>query len=288
MQTYLDCVPCFVRQTIDAMRMVTNDPALQEKVVKKILLETAELDFKESPPYMGMIIHRYVREFTGLKDPYKEEKDRFNRAALHMYAQLKETTLSSPAPFTTAVKLAIAGNIIDFGVTAQISEELVEKTVEFCLEQDLPSSAIEQLKKGITRAKKIMFLGDNAGEIVFDKLLIEQMPLDRIVYVVKASPIVNDATMEDAVATGLTKLVKVIDNGTDAQGTILKQCSPEFLDEFEKADLIIAKGQAHYETLNKATGKNIFFLLKVKCPVLARDIGCKKGEMMVKQIGGKF
>jgi uncharacterized protein with ATP-grasp and redox domains len=134
----------------------------------------------------------------------------------------------------------------------------------------------------VNQAEKILDLADNAGEIVFDRLLIEQLPTEKVTLVVKGEPVINDATMEDAKVAGLTEIVKVIDNGSDAPGTIMESCSQRFLEHFEDSDLVIAKGQGNYETLSRVD-KNIFFILKAKCPVIARDLGCKVGEMIIRR-----
>lgn len=262
MQTYLDCIPCLIRQTVDALRFVTDDLDLQEKIVKDILVETAQLDFRQSPPYMARRIHEHIRNLTGVDDPYKEVKKRFNQAALSMLPSLKKTVQNSSNPIETAIKISIAGNIIDFGVKTDIDETLVADTLQYCLEQKLEQKSMQIFKQSVMNANHILFLGDNAGEIVFDRLLLEEMPLEKVTYVVKGGPIINDATIDDAKTSGITDIVRVIDNGSNAPGTILNQCSKSFLDEFKKADLIIAKGQANYETLSEITKKNIFFFFK--------------------------
>ena len=126
-----------------------------------------------------------------------------------------------------------------------------------------------------------MYIGDNSGEIIFDKFLLENLPLSKVTYVVKGGPIVNDATMEDAISTGLVDLVKVIDNGHSAQGTILKDCSSAFINEFDKADLIISKGQANFETLSSIEDKTIFYLLRAKCSSVAHAIGCNRMDYVL-------
>ena len=123
-------------------------------------------------------------------------------------------------------------------------------------------------------------LADNAGEIVFDRLLIEQLPIDRVTVAVRGYPVINDATLDDAETAGLTDIVDVISNGSDAPGTLLDDCSEAFRSRFEEADLIIAKGQGNYETLAQSP-RPIFFLLRVKCPVVARDLDYPVGSMVV-------
>jgi uncharacterized protein with ATP-grasp and redox domains len=140
----------------------------------------------------------------------------------------------------------------------------------------------EDFGKAVNESESILYLADNAGEIVFDRLLIEQMPTEKVTVAVKGSPVINDATIEDAIHAGLPQIVDVIENGSDAPGTILENCSQAFRDHFAKADLVVAKGQGNYETLSDVN-KNIFFILKAKCPVISRNIGCEVGEMILQK-----
>lgn len=281
MKTHFDCLPCIVRQAIDASRFVTNNMELQEEIIRQVIVELAEFDLNESPPYMSQIIHRKVRELSGIGDPYREVKHKFTLLGLELYEELKELVEKSEDPFMTALKLSIAGNIIDFGVFEQVSDELVYQSINNCLEAPLPLDVVENLKYDILKAANILFLGDNAGETVFDRLLLEQMPIEKIIYVVKGAPIVNDAIMEDAEEAGLTDLLRVIDNGSDAQGTITSLCSAEFNTSLEDADLIIAKGQAHYETMSHMELNCIYHLFQAKCSVISGDLGCEEGEMVI-------
>ncbi len=147
------------------------------------------------------------------------------------------------------------------------------------LTQELNGS-IEKFKEAVLSANKILYLGDNSGEIVFDRLLIEQLPYDKVTYAVRGYPVINDVTMDDAVATGITKLVTVIDNGSDAPGTILDECSDKFKRVFHDADMIISKGQGNYESLSDSN-KNIFFIFKVKCRVVAENTKSALGSMVI-------
>ena len=286
MKTFLDCIPCFVRQALDSARLATDDEQIHEQVVRETLRLAADLDMSQSPPAIGQKIHRLIRRLIGDNDPYHRIKEQFNNLALKLYPELKERVMESEDPFTTAVRLAIAGNIIDFGVKTSLAESDVEKTIEQSLMGHFDDNQIQGFKDAVTQAKKILYLADNTGEIVFDRLLIEQLPIERVTVVVKGEPVINDATMQDAVIAGLDKIVEVVDNGSDAPGTILESCSQSFRNRFDKADLIIAKGQGNYETLSDVD-KNIFFILKAKCPVIARDLGCKVGEMILRR-GEKF
>jgi len=280
MKTYFDCIPCFIRQVLDSIRMTTKDGQIHEKVLREALSLASKMDLQQSPPAMAQKIHRFIRQTTGVEDPYLNVKNRFNKLTLMMYPELKERIETSADPLETAVRLAIAGNIIDFGVNSTLQENAVEQTIAESLEDELDSDASQRFRDATAAAKDILYLGDNAGEIVFDRLLIEQLPYERVTFVVRGSPILNDATMEDAQISGLTDIVDVIDNGSDAPGTILESCSEAFRQIFEESDLLIAKGQGNFETLNDVR-KNKFFMLRPKCSVLAEHLGCKIGSLVL-------
>ena len=282
MKIFLDCIPCFVRQALDSARLATDDEQIHEKVVREVLRLSADLDMSQSPPEIGQKIHRLIRSLVGSDDPYYRVKKQFNSLALKLYPDLRKQIISSNDQFETAVRLAIAGNIIDFGVKSSLSESEVKKTINDSLSSYLDPEQVLNFKNAVIEAEKILYLADNAGEIVFDHLLIEQLPIEKITVVVKGSPVINDATIDDANVVGLGRIVEVIDNGSDGPGTILETCSQSFRNRFEDADLIIAKGQGNYETLSDLD-KNIFFILKAKCPVIARDLGCEVGEMILRK-----
>lgn len=284
MKAYFDCIPCMIRQALEAVRLVTDDSSIHEQVMRMVLSETAaSADFNESSPYMFEIIHRRIKEMLNCHDPYHVLKDKFNNEALSIYDSLANIIEESDNPFETAMRIAIAGNIIDCSISIQIEEEQVRDSIKESLERPILFNTSEELEQAVQEADKILYLGDNSGEIVFDKLLIKQMSPEKITYVVKGEPVLNDVTMEDAVSVGMSELVTVIDNGTGVPGTILKMCSPEFKEEYEAADLVISKGQGNYETLSEVTDKDIFFLLKAKCPVIAMDLNCQLGDIVVKK-----
>jgi uncharacterized protein with ATP-grasp and redox domains len=282
MRIFLDCIPCFIRQALDAARLATDDEETHERVLREILVLAKDLDMSQSPPVIGQKMHRLIRELVGIEDPYRDIKKRFNNAALRLYPKMREYIVESKDMLGTAIRLAIAGNIIDFGVNGGLRERELEKTVSDCLAADFPDGSLESFRRAVNEAQGILYIADNAGEIIFDRLLIEQLPLEKVVVVIKGSPVINDATMEDALLSGLPKIVEVIDNGSDAPGTVLESCSEPFRARFEKADLVIAKGQGNYETLSDVD-KNIFFILKAKCPVIAKDLGCEVGEMILRE-----
>jgi len=281
MKTYFDCLPCFIRQALNASRLISNDKKIHERVMRNVLKKTAEMDLNQPPPAMGRLIYQMIRDVSGNNDPYKEIKEKFNRFILDLYPEFQRIILTSNNPFETAVRLAIAGNIIDFGVGNDIRTADIHEIVNQSITQDLAGN-IDILIHEVNSANKILYLGDNSGEIVFDRLLIEQLPLNKITYAVRGYPVINDVTIDDARDTGITGLVKVVDNGSDAPGTLLDLCSDEFCEIFSEADLIISKGQGNYESLSDSN-KNIFFIFMVKCPVVASNTGYDQGSMVILQ-----
>jgi len=282
MRIFLDCIPCFIRQALDAARLATHDMQIHEQVLREVLVLAKDLDMSQSPPIMGQKIHRLIRELVGIEDPYRDVKRRFNNAALQLYSGMRTQIVESKDMLETAIRLAIAGNIIDFGVNGKLHESELEQTVSECLATESSDIQLRSFRQAVNEAEEILYIADNAGEIIFDRLLIEQLPIEKVTVVVKGSPVINDATMEDAMLAGLPKIVEVIDNGTDAPGTILESCSRPFLACFEKADLIIAKGQGNYETLSNVD-ENIFFILKAKCPVIAEHLDCELDQMILRR-----
>lgn len=281
MKTVLDCIPCTIRQALDAARMVSADPEFHEQILRDVLNWTAQMDLSHSAPVMAQRIHRRLRELT-IDDPYRAIKDRMNAIALELIPTLKEKVDSAGDPLIMAVRLAIAGNIIDLGVNGNLTEDHVYEAVKNALIEPFVGDT-ERFREAVAHAQSILYLADNAGEIAFDRLLIEQLSPQRVVAAVRGAPVINDATLADARAVGLDKIVEVIVNGSDAPATIVTDCSRDFRRRFAEADLIIAKGQGNYESLSDEPG-NIFFLFKVKCPVIADHVHQPIGTQILMHI----
>jgi uncharacterized protein with ATP-grasp and redox domains len=277
--TYLDCIPCFLRQGIDAARYVTDDHRVHEQIVREILRLAVDLDFKRPPPWVGQLIHRKLRELTGVNDPYREAKSQFNRFAMKILPELRSLVNRDTERLFAATQIVVAANVIDLGVNSALSEDQAYRTLCNAHSTSL-AGEWERFREQANGAKRILYLADNAGEIAIDRLLMEQLGPQRVTLAVRGKAVINDATLDDAYAVGLHEIVEVIDNGSDAPGTILDDCSDAFQKRFHEADLIIAKGQGNFETLSEIDA-NIFFLLKVKCPVIAGHIGLSTGTHAV-------
>ncbi len=281
MKTSLDCIPCILRQALDAARLVSTQPAVHEQIIRDVLRWAGEMNLNQSPPAIAQRIHRRLREITGVDDPYRKAKDRWNCLAMELIPALRAKVESASDPLLMAARLAIAGNVIDMGINGNLTEADVRQAVNQALVAPFFGEQ-EKFRQAVTQAQSILYLADNAGEIAFDRLLVEQISPERVTFVVRGAPVINDATLADARAVGLDKIVEVIDNGSDAPGTILSDCRQEFRHCFAAADLIIAKGQGNFETLSNEPG-NLFFLFKVKCPVIADHVNQPVGTQMLAQ-----
>lgn len=281
MKTFFDCIPCLIRQAIDSLRLAGADEPTHEHVLREVLEAAARMDFGQPPAAMAQRVHRRIRELTGKPDPYLDAKARLNATALKLYPAFQQRLRLAPKPMELAVRLAIAANMMDLGVKTSLDDSQVCSALADSVAEPLQGD-VDEFCRHAAEADRILYLTDNAGEIVFDRLLIEQMAVEKVTLAVKGGPVLNDATREDAEATGLADLVEVIDNGSDAPGTILDDCSPSFREHFDRADLIIAKGQGNYETLSESP-RPIYFLLRVKCPIIARDLKCPIGTMVIRR-----
>lgn len=280
MRVHLDCFPCFLKQALIALRLGTKDKTLQEKILKSILDDIKRADTSKPPAYTTTFIHKTIRNLLG-RDPFKEIKSEYNQIALRLYPSLKTTIMESPDPLWTSTRLAIAGNVIDFGIFTSID---IEGTIKRALENQLAVDDYSDFRKSVVESDKILYITDNAGEIVFDRMLIETLISlsKKVIVSVKGTPVINDSTVEDAIESGLVHVCEVIDNGSEAVGTILQWTSLEFQKIFNNAHLIISKGQGNFETLF-STRKNIFFLFQSKCYVVSQELNLPLGSMILKK-----
>ncbi len=278
MKLNLECIPCFMRQALKASRFCNLGEKEQEKILREVMTVLLNERWDKTPPELAHVVHAVVRKYCG--DPYGEIKRRSNELALKLYPDVKETVEKSDDPLKTAVKVAIAGNIIDFGAVDKddVEEFNLMDFVRKVVNEELTVDHCELFKEKLETGESILYFADNAGEIVFDRILIETMlsiKKFRITFVVKAGPIINDATIEDARQVGLDGVVdefRFISNGEVG----VERNSPEVSRWIDEHDIVISKGQGNYEGLSEFSG--IFYMLMVKCPVIARHIGVSVGS----------
>lgn len=278
MEIFLDCLPCMLRQVLEASRMITENHALHEKIMEDTMKIVSEYKKYRCSPDMCKAIHQTVKKHTGVADPYAHIKERDIKAAKNVYPQLREIFQKKGNSLYWALKIAATGNIID---SALYNDVNVENCVEKELEKEFSICDIAVFEEQLKTAKRLLIIGDNAGETVFDRVLAEHLQSVNIIYAVRSEPIINDATVKDAYASGLDNCTKIISTGCNAPGAILEDCSMEFIDVFNRADIVISKGQGNYEALSDQNGK-IFFLLKAKCPMIAKKLGVVLNDYVFK------
>jgi uncharacterized protein with ATP-grasp and redox domains len=268
-----------MNQALRAGRIATNN----EKKIKKLLDEVGKLiekiPLENTPPETGAIIYKKVSEITNNFDPYKKIKEKNIKHAMQLYPELKFVVKESNDSLLTAIRLAVAGNVIDLGIDKEFN---IVEDIETILHQEFAVFDYELFKQELETAKEILYIGDNAGEAVFDKILIEKLGKP-VTFAVREIPVINDITFKEAKQIGIDKVAKVISSGSIAPGTILDLCSNEFIEIFNNADMVISKGQGNYEGLS-GVNRSIFFLLKAKCPVIANNLGVKENDIILKGV----
>ena len=279
------CLPCVVNQAIKVADMV----GMKEKgnLLRRVFSYLSKVDYNAitSPELIGEIFS-IIKEETGNQDPYKETRQKYNKMFLERLPAYEKEIEQSKNPFEEAVKYAIIGNVIDFNPIHELTIRDVERHFKRLKGENLEINDASLLQKELETAKTILYLGDNCGEICLDKILLKKMkamnPKVQIFFATRGAAVVNDSIEEDAYLVGIDEVATVVSNGDSSLGTVLSRTSKEFLQIYEKADVVIAKGQANYECLSTEK-KNIYFLLMTKCQAIAKDIGALEMRMILKR-----
>lgn len=268
-----DCFSCILEMSLRYLRKLTLNENQIHNVYFDILNMLPIQDRTWNITSAGVIEPIMSRIMTAVEnaDPLSSEKEKQNRQLMKLYPELKEIVETSTYPLLTAAHLAILGNAIDVMLSGGKAD--INQVIDEQLARPLPQRAFDVFSKQMGKSRRILYFGDNAGEIVLDKLLIETLKKHcraEIVFVVRSMPALNDATTKDATAVGIDRLVTVVENGMDGPfpGTILRRCSKELNDLFQKADLIISKGGGNFESLDeeqKSIKKKITYMLLSKC-----------------------
>ena len=289
------CIPCTVRATYDIATKATDNEELQMKAVTEVLKWLSEnhnlLDM--TPAMIHTYAFRLVQKITGNNDPFAQLKRESNRIAMKLSPLLRDelARLSFREAFKFAALGAICGNSIDFEVEGyEVTMGDLEKSLMKCLRGKLTIDDTPKLMDAISKANRVLYLLDNAGEIAFDKIFIEFITSNypvKVLAVVKSAPILNDATMEDALQVGLNSVAEVVTTGSSSIGLNLDECSEEFLRQLEGVDLIIAKGQGYYESVTEIENilrKPIVYMLRAKCLAVAKSLNVHPGANIIKLV----
>ena len=278
MKTYTECYHCVVKQAVISVFENEDDPSLQIQTVQKVLIKLAEMDDRLSPSEIAGETNRVIRESLGVMDLYKEEKETSHEHAFSYLEDLRVLISKGPDRLEQGIKVSAAGNIID--VVHVVDYDLWEE-VEKTVNQELLGDGLESFRKKLSEAPHLLYLSDNVGETIFDRVFIETLDIP-VKYVVKSGPILNDATFEFAVAAGIDQIAEIVETGSWSPGTVLSQTTPEFQELFAESPLVLSKGQANYETMDEQ-GDKVFFLLRTKCPVLSKLLDFPVGNLVLKQ-----
>ena len=283
MELNLDCIPCLQRQALKAIREVTKDTGKQEAILREVIDALIETNWRKTPPELAHKIHKIVRDRTKNSDPYDKLKKESNDVVLEIYPKIKAMVERSDDSVKTAIKLAIAGNIMDFGALDDFN---IHKTIDYVAGKEIDKKNYELFLNKLNTSGTLLVFADNAGEIVFDRLLIETLAstknFSKISYCVKGGPVLNDATIEDAKYAGLDKIKNLafLETSNGDAGTGPVRNSPEVKSWINSHDLVISKGQGNYEGLSQFEG--IFYLLMAKCHIVANDLGVDVGSVVLK------
>lgn len=284
MDAKVECIPCVFRQALATARCITDDPEVHENILHRVAEIYSTKKVKSTPAHFSQTVYEIIAEITGVRDPYAKEKKEFNELALEMVPECEKALEESHDPLETAAHLAVAGNIIDLGIGKDLD---IHGTLENALHVPFTHNDLPLLKEDLKTATSLLYVGDNAGEIVFDRVFIQTLqklfPELKITFVVKSGPIINDATMEDAIAVGMTDICDVIETGSACVGAPMDKVSDEFKKIFYDVDLVISKGQGNFETLSSVTDQIMYFILKAKCDLVAKELGVSFGNSVLKK-----
>ncbi|MCK4929324.1 MAG: DUF89 family protein, partial [Methanosarcinales archaeon] len=282
MNVHLDCILCIQRQALDAVRLATNDVDKQEKILRVAMAELLEINWNSSPPDIADVVYNIIRKESMEDDPYKILKKECNDFALGMYPELKKIVDQSATPLLTAARLAIAGNVIDYGTGTKFD---INKTISLVLEKKFRIDHFSEFVNILEKAENLVYLTDNAGEIVFDKILLETImrmyKFKNVFCAVKVTHFINDTTLQDAEYVGIDRMPGVEIINIEVGGNKQNHSGKTFPDIIAENNMIISKGQRNYETLPDK--ENIFFMLIAKCPLIAKELGAQQGDIILKR-----
>ncbi len=280
MKLEYECLPCALNTFVRMIESSELSDIEKSQAIRSYLYTLSDEDFSQPPPELGGKLHQKIREIMKDPDPYKEAKDHYNRLMMEKYDELAEFINTSRNKFKTALKLSLVANVIDFATQDNIDiRNIFFKALDIKISIDNSNALLSEIKKSNT----ILYIGDNAGEIILDKLLLKTIYdnyNNNLYFAVRGAPTINDITREDAEFANIDEVAAIIDTGNDYPGILLNACSDEFIEIFNKADIIISKGQGNFESLTAAY-KNIYFLLMVKCNPVARFLDAQKGSFVV-------
>ncbi len=276
-----DCLVCLFNQTLRVTKALNCDDRCSKEVLDKAAIVISKFDLNMTPPEAAAILYPKISEVVGKEDVYEAKKIESTNRAFEFLDFVLEKINSSKDDVDAALRAAVAGNVIDFATEVMFD---IKNEIETIFEADFAIDEKSLFKQKLKNAKTLMVIGDNVGEHVFDKVMMEILfdfnPNLDIYYVVRGKPIINDVTVSDAKSIDIDKIAQIVDSGVDTPGFVYERANEETKKLFNEADLILAKGMGNYECMEQIKDDRIFYLFKVKCSVVANKIGKKIGDLI--------
>ncbi|HHH80977.1 MAG TPA: DUF89 family protein [candidate division Zixibacteria bacterium] len=281
MKTYPECIPCMFEQLLRSARLADLTEEKTFDVIRSFSKKLAYSSFSLSPPEIAVQLYREIKRLSKNDDPFRAVKRENINKALALFDEMRKLIAESADKLDFALRVAAVGNIVDFGAlkSFEISREMLDN-----LEINKLHWEIDELREDLRKSSILLIIGDNAGEAVFDRALIEAITrlysIQKVYYAVRGAPVINDVTFDDATYAGVDSVAEIITTGSDVPGIVLNECSVQFVELFRTADVVISKGQGNFETLHGCERK-VYFLLKVKCGVVAKITNAGIGDILL-------
>ncbi|MBU0487630.1 MAG: DUF89 family protein [Bacteroidetes bacterium] len=291
MKTNIDCFPCTINQAVRICNTLNIEDDVKYDLVIKVMDMLKEAKLEKSSPLLTKKVWDLIIDFIGIRDPYRDLKTFYNSEMMALENEMKYTIDRASDRLKASMKIAIAGNLIDFGVMQELTHSMIIEKIRKVEDGDLAIDHSQYLFDALKTAQSLLYIGDNCGEIVFDKMFIEQLkqeyPALKITFVVRGAPVINDVTREDALFVGMDKVAEIANTGENTPGIDFTQTSQEFNDLFNNSSVVISKGQGNFETLANVHRKDLYYLFMAKCHVVANSLGIKSFQYVCKRKNGQ-
>ena len=282
MKTVLECLPCLSRNAVVLAERSSDDPLIRGRIVRDSMKMLADADLSQPPPFYAAEIMKITMDHCSCPqtDFYRDDKEKSTALAKKLLQELDAIPEYDPDSFESRLRLAIAGNILDFGVFSDLNLNEALQTIRQAFTAPIDFEAMRKLEKRIASARKILYVLDNCGECVFDRVFMELFK-DKVTVGVRGQNSLNDVTRKELAESGYGPEIPIVDNGSNIPGTMTEFLPDSFKSVMESADLIIAKGQGNFETMNEIS-LPVSFLFLAKCPVVIRLVGAEPKSIQIR------
>ncbi len=279
------CVECIINQSVKVAEALLASPSLADEMTSTIKKMSSDFSFDDNPPEIASYVYEKMAQLANKTDLYDEVKELSTKKALSFIPLLKDKLSLSNNKLLTATKIAVAGNVIDLAAAVEFD---LEEELGKVFDTEFAYNDFNLLEKKLSNAKTVLVIGDNVGEHIFDYLFIETLkelyPDADYSYMVRGNPIINDVTIFEAREAGFDELCELVDSGVNTPGFVYNRANSYSKELFDRVDLVISKGMGNYECLSPSHRKNICFLLKVKCEVVASSLEKEVGDIVCKMV----